>query len=59
LGLLAIILSENGEGFDSNLLKKGMGLKNIESRIQSIAAINKWKNKKDEGTRLIIALPKP
>ena len=55
---LAIILSDNGVGFDSNLLKKGMGLKNIESRIQSITAISKWKSKKDEGTRLIIVLPK-
>jgi len=56
---LTIILSDNGVGFDSNLLKKGMGLKNIESRIQSITAFSKWKSKKDEGTRLIIALPKP
>jgi signal transduction histidine kinase len=54
---LAIILSDNGVGFDTNLLKKGMGLKNIESRIQSIAAISKWKSKKGNGSQLIIALP--
>lgn len=57
--LLTIILSDNGVGFDTNIIKKGMGLKNIDSRIQSIAAISKWKSKKDEETRLIIALPKP
>ncbi|PCI31079.1 MAG: histidine kinase [Flavobacteriaceae bacterium] len=54
---LAIILSDNGVGFDTDLLKKGMGLKNIESRIQSIAAISKWKSKKDKGSRLIIKFP--
>ena len=55
---LAIILSDNGVGFDTDLLKKGMGLSNIDSRIQSITAISKWKSKKDKGTRLIITLPK-
>lgn len=56
--LLAIILSDNGIGFDKNLLKKGMGLTNIESRLQSITAKSKWKSKKREGTRLIIVLSK-
>jgi signal transduction histidine kinase len=56
---LVIILSDNGVGFDIDLLKKGMGLKNIESRIQSIIAISKWKSKKGNGSRLIIVLPKP
>ena len=53
---LAIILSDNGVGLDTDLLKKGMGLKNIESRIQSINAISKWKSKKGNGSQLIIAL---
>ena len=56
--LLAIILSDNGVGFDTDLLKKGMGLNNIDSRIQSITGISKWKSKKDKGTRLIITLLK-
>jgi signal transduction histidine kinase len=57
--LLTIILSDNGVGFDTNIIKKGMGLKNIDSRIQSITAISKWKSKKGNGSQLIIALPKP
>jgi hypothetical protein len=36
-----------------------MGLKNIDSRIQSITAISKWKSKKGNGSQLIIALPNP
>ena len=55
--LLAVILSDNGVGFDNSILKKGMGLKNIDSRIKSINAFSKWKSKKGNGSRLIIILP--
>ena len=55
--LLAVILSDNGVGFDNSILKKGMGLKNIDSRINSINAFSKWKSKKGNGSRLIIILP--
>ena len=54
---LALILSDNGVGFDNSILKKGMGLKNIDSRIESINAFSKWKSKKGNGSRLIIILP--
>lgn len=54
---LAVILSDNGVGFDNSLLKKGMGLYNIDNRIKSINAISKWKSKKGNGSRLIIRLP--
>lgn len=50
----AIILSDNGIGFDPKSSHKGMGIKNIESRIQSVNAIYKWKNKKNIGSTLII-----
>ena len=55
---LSVILSDNGKGFSTDLLQKGMGLKNIETRIQSINAHSKWKSKKNNGSQLIIALPK-
>lgn len=55
---LVIILSDNGIGFDTKALQEGMGLKNIESRLQSIEAKSKWKSKKNDGSRLIIILPK-
>ena len=54
---LTLILSDNGVGFDNSILKKGMGLKNIDSRINSINAFSKWKSKKGNGSRLIIILP--
>jgi len=56
--LLAFILSDNGVGFNTDLLQKGMGLNNIDSRIQSINAHSKWKSKKDKGSRLIIKITK-
>ena len=56
--LLTIILSDNGVGFNTDLLQKGMGLNNIDSRIQSINARSKWKSKKGKGSNLIITLPK-
>lgn len=54
----AIVLADNGVGFDDTIVKKGMGLKNIESRIRSLNAKFKWKSKPGKGTRLIIIIPK-
>jgi len=56
---LDLILSDNGIGFNIDQLQKGMGLKNIDSRIKSINAQSKWKSKKDKGSRLIIKIPTP
>jgi len=54
---LTLILSDNGESFDYQLAGKGMGLKNIESRIVSVKGFYKWKNKIGTGSRLIINIP--
>lgn len=51
---LSIILSDNGVGFDVNKVSTGMGLKNIETRIQSINALYKWRSELNKGTALII-----
>ena len=53
----AVILSDNGESFDYQIVQKGMGLKNIESRIKSVNAFYKWKNTIEKGSRLIIIIP--
>lgn len=54
---LTIILSDNGQGFDYQKASKGMGLKNIESRIVSVKGFYKWKNRIGFGSRLIINIP--
>ncbi|MGV0827573.1 sensor histidine kinase [Empedobacter brevis] len=51
-----LILSDNGCSFDYNTITKGMGLKNIESRINSLNGTFKWKNVKDRGSRLIVRI---
>lgn len=54
---LVLIISDNGQGFEYQTVKKGMGIKNIESRIKSINAQYKWKSANQKGSRLIIIIP--
>ncbi|MCW1960767.1 sensor histidine kinase [Chryseobacterium viscerum] len=55
----AVIISDNGQGFEYEEVKKGMGIKNIESRIKSMNATHKWKKTfSNKGSRLIIKIPK-
>lgn len=54
---LTMILTDNGQSFDYKTAAKGMGLKNIESRITSVKGIYKWKNKIGKGSRIIINIP--
>jgi signal transduction histidine kinase len=48
---------DNGNSFVYDQVSKGMGIKNIESRIQSLDARFKWKNKIGKRTQLIIKIP--
>ncbi len=54
---LAVVISDNGKSFEYEDVKKGMGIKNIESRIKSMNAAHKWKNVLGHGSRLIIKIP--
>ncbi|MET3536495.1 signal transduction histidine kinase [Chryseobacterium limigenitum] len=54
---LSVIISDNGQSFEYEAVKKGMGIKNIESRIKSMNALHKWKNVLNKGSRLIIKIP--
>ena len=47
--LLAIILSDNGVGFDTNLLKKGMGLRILKVEYNPLLPIANGKVKKTKG----------
>ncbi|UEQ79099.1 histidine kinase [Chryseobacterium arthrosphaerae] len=56
---MAVVISDNGQGFNYEEVKKGMGIKNIESRIKSMNATHKWKKTfLHTGSRLIIKIPK-
>lgn len=52
----AMIIGDNGQGFDYEKVKKGMGIKNIESRMKSLNASFKWKSVQNKGTRLIFII---
>lgn len=51
-----IVIFDNGQGFDYEKVKKGMGIKNIESRMKSMDAEFKWKSIIDKGSRLIFKI---
>lgn len=53
-----IVVFDNGQGFDYEKVKKGMGIKNIESRMKSMDAEFKWKSIIDKGSRLIFKIQK-
>lgn len=55
---LCVILSDNGKGFDTRLIKRGMGLGNIEFRMNSLDAVYKWKSEINKGCTLIFSIPK-
>lgn len=55
---LCVMLSDNGKGFDVKQIKRGMGLGNIEFRINSLNASYKWKNRINKGCKLILSIPK-
>jgi signal transduction histidine kinase len=53
---LTMVIIDNGNSFEYNQVKKGMGIKNIESRLQSLDAVYKWKNTIGKRTQLIIKI---
>lgn len=54
----AVLLADNGTGFDLAAPSSGMGLRNIESRLVAMNASYKWKSAPNKGCRLIIIIPK-
>lgn len=52
---LTLIVSDNGKGFDANVAKKGIGLKNIELRMLYLKGKHKIKSGK-KGTTVIIVI---
>ena len=54
-----LTLSDNGSGFDVNKAKSGIGLKNMNSRINEINGTINITSKKDVGTTVTIEAPIP
>jgi signal transduction histidine kinase len=56
---ICLTLSDNGSGFDVNKAKSGIGLKNMNSRINEINGTINITSKKDVGTTVTIEAPIP
>ncbi len=55
--LLTLNITDNGEGFDLQKSRKGIGLKNIESRIKEINGKLNIQTEKNKGTTISIIVP--
>ncbi|WP_083692191.1 tetratricopeptide repeat protein [Seonamhaeicola sp. S2-3] len=57
--VICLTIEDNGQGFDINKVKSGIGLKNINSRISEINGNLNISSKIDIGTTVIIEVPIP
>lgn len=55
--LLTLYIADNGKGIDMEKMKRGLGLNNIESRVQFIDGKYKVRSRKNEKTSFIFAIP--
>lgn len=55
--VICITIKDDGSGFDVNKSKKGIGIKNITSRVNVIQGELKIESQKDIGTSIIITVP--
>jgi signal transduction histidine kinase len=54
---IIVRLEDNGVGFDSKKVKKGIGHKNINSRVSKINGSWELESRPGEGTRIVITVP--
>ncbi|MEZ4808742.1 MAG: ATP-binding protein [Allomuricauda sp.] len=55
--MLGLTISDDGIGFDVNKGKRGIGLRNVTSRVEKINGILKINSTKGEGTTIAINIP--
>lgn len=55
--LISLAIKDNGSGFDENKAKKGIGLKNMRSRVKEIKGVLNIKTKANLGTTIEIRVP--
>jgi signal transduction histidine kinase len=55
---LILKVEDNGVGFDLKKVGKGIGMKNINFRVQSLGGSVKIKSEKGKGSKILVSLPK-
>jgi signal transduction histidine kinase len=56
-GELALLVQDDGQGFDVERATRGQGLRNIQARADKIDATVRWASSPGAGTRLVVTLP--
>ncbi|WP_309642186.1 sensor histidine kinase [Flavobacterium sp.] len=56
-GLILLTITDDGIGFDVNTKKKGIGLQNMQSRVDECEGTFDIKSKKGKGTITIVSIP--
>ncbi len=54
-----LVVTDDGKGFEEKLVKRGMGLRNMEYRAHAVGAELTVKGRKEGGTHVHCRLPKP
>lgn len=54
---IAMSINDNGIGFDINTTKKGIGLKNMQQRIDAVGGKINIQSTKNSGTSIFISIP--
>ena len=55
--VICLFITDNGSGFDINKAKKGIGIKNMHSRVKEIQGELEITSEKDVGTSILIKIP--
>ena len=55
--VICLFITDNGSGFDVNKAKKGIGIKNMHSRVKEIQGKLEITSEKDVGTSILIKIP--
>lgn len=55
--VICLLIIDDGDGFDVNKSKKGIGLKNINSRVSEVEGTAKFNSTLKEGTEVSITIP--
>lgn len=56
--MVILSISDNGKGFDIDLKKNGIGLKNLRERVEEINGVFSLESELEKGTKITIEIPK-
>lgn len=55
--VICLAIEDDGDGFDVNKSKKGIGIKNINSRVNEVEGTAQFNSEPNKGTEVLISIP--